>query len=286
MTWAKVDDNLAFHPKVLKAGNEAMGVWVRAMSYSAQQLTDGFIPREIVFAFGAEDVADQLVVSGLWHEASGGYEFNDWCEYQPSAADEKERRSAISRKRSESGRVGAGKRWQNDSKPIANENDLPSPLPYRLPSDLDSKTIAPNPNPNPNPKTPKGVNNAHPSLEGGFNLFWAEWPRLEGKKSAFTAWSKAVKKAQPAVIIAAAKAFADSPYRPEKQFIPYAATWLNGERWTDPLPEAPEAEKPKGPAVPYVPSQQEFKAMLCQKHTGWPANACDRCAEEAGEANG
>ena len=33
--WFKVDDNLALHPKVLGAGNAAMGMWVRAGSWSA-----------------------------------------------------------------------------------------------------------------------------------------------------------------------------------------------------------------------------------------------------------
>lgn len=34
MSWFKVDDHLAFHRKTLAAGNEAMGLWVRAGSWS------------------------------------------------------------------------------------------------------------------------------------------------------------------------------------------------------------------------------------------------------------
>lgn len=84
MTWGKVDDNLAFHPKVIVAGNEAMGLWVRALSWSAQQLTDGVIPMPIIAALHGETASIKLVECGLWHEVDGGYEFNDWTDYQPS----------------------------------------------------------------------------------------------------------------------------------------------------------------------------------------------------------
>lgn len=84
MAWAKVDDNLAFHPKVIYAGNEAMGVWVRSLSWAMQQLTDGFVPEAIVIAFNGQAVARALIEHGLWHEVEGGYQFNDWCEYQPT----------------------------------------------------------------------------------------------------------------------------------------------------------------------------------------------------------
>lgn len=70
-----------------------------------------------------------------------------------------------------------------------------------------------------------------------FDDFWAIWPRKESKKNAQDAWARAIKKERETVIYAAAVAYAESPYRPEKRFVPHAATWLNGERWTDPLPE-------------------------------------------------
>jgi hypothetical protein len=73
-----------------------------------------------------------------------------------------------------------------------------------------------------------------------FDDFWAVWPRKDSKKTAQTAWSRAIKKADPAVIMDAARAYARSPYRPERQFVPYGASWLNAERWNDPLPEPPQ----------------------------------------------
>lgn len=71
-----------------------------------------------------------------------------------------------------------------------------------------------------------------------FDIFWTIWPRKDAKKAAEAAWSKAVKRHPADQIIFAAAAYAQSPNRPEKKFVPHASTWLNGDRWNDPLPEA------------------------------------------------
>lgn len=71
-----------------------------------------------------------------------------------------------------------------------------------------------------------------------FDSFWAIWPKKNAKKDAAAAWAAAVKKAAPEVIVAAARAYVESPYRPALQFIPYGASWLRGERWNDPAPVA------------------------------------------------
>jgi hypothetical protein len=86
--WFKVDDQLATHPKVARAGLAAMGLWVKAGSWSARHLTDGHIPTEMLAVFGARrHHAEALVKAGLWHEDMDGWRFKDWAEYQPSAAD-------------------------------------------------------------------------------------------------------------------------------------------------------------------------------------------------------
>lgn len=77
-----------------------------------------------------------------------------------------------------------------------------------------------------------------------FDIFWTIWPRKDAKKAAHAAWLKAVKRASAEEIIFAAANYAQSPHRPEKQYVPHAATWLNGDRWEDPLPEA------RGPLSP------------------------------------
>lgn len=100
MTWFKVDDNLAFHRKTVKAGNAAMGLWVRAGAWAAQQLSDGFIPEEIAELLGTRQQAAKLVSAELWLEVSGGFSFHKWGERQPKREEiEKERAAGAERKR-------------------------------------------------------------------------------------------------------------------------------------------------------------------------------------------
>lgn len=70
-----------------------------------------------------------------------------------------------------------------------------------------------------------------------FAEFYELYPRKTGRGAARTAWAKAVRSADPNVIIAAVKRYRDDPNLPEKALIPHASTWLSGERWDDdPLP--------------------------------------------------
>lgn len=95
MAWFKVDDALAFNMKAVSAGNIALGLWVRAGSWSCQQLTDGFVPEAMVAALGgSHDEAQALVASGLWHPVPDGFVFHDWDEYQEPSEKVKERRAA------------------------------------------------------------------------------------------------------------------------------------------------------------------------------------------------
>ncbi len=84
MTWGRVDDALAFNPKVIQAGNEAMGVWVRCLSWCSQQLSDGHVPESIVELMQGRAGAEALVAAGLWHETPTGWVFHDWEDYQPT----------------------------------------------------------------------------------------------------------------------------------------------------------------------------------------------------------
>jgi len=69
MPWFKIDDKAHSHPKWLKAGNAALGLFVRAGSYSAQHLTEGIVPGVIAQLYGTPPQAAKLVKVGLWHAA-------------------------------------------------------------------------------------------------------------------------------------------------------------------------------------------------------------------------
>ncbi|MHB9862149.1 hypothetical protein [Streptomyces sp. YIM S03343] len=76
-----------------------------------------------------------------------------------------------------------------------------------------------------------------------FDDFWAAYPKRVGKGTARRAWTAALKRgADPSAIVTAATKHADAWSRAgtERQWIPYPATWLNGERYDDDqLPTSP-----------------------------------------------
>lgn len=137
MTWFKVDDALATHDKVLMAGNAAMGLWVRAGAWSAQHLTDGFVPAHAVKLLGNLGQAKALVESGLWHKVDGGFSFHEWHDYQPTREKvEAERAEARERMRKlRTGGKGSAEVRANTSERSAEVRDPsvrdPRPVPSR-----------------------------------------------------------------------------------------------------------------------------------------------------------
>lgn len=97
MPWFKVDDHFHSHRKIAGAGLSmaARGLWVTAGSWSADQLTDGFVPQPMLRQWGAtRRQARELVDARLWQEVDGGYQFHQWAEHQPPAEQIRRRRDA------------------------------------------------------------------------------------------------------------------------------------------------------------------------------------------------
>lgn len=93
--WFKVDDSFYMHPKVLGLSARAGWLWLRAGCWSAQQMTDGLIPGDIVHVLGgSKKDADELVEAGLWEHVQGDYGFHDWEKYQFTAEEIRARRKA------------------------------------------------------------------------------------------------------------------------------------------------------------------------------------------------
>jgi hypothetical protein len=84
---------------------------------------------------------------------------------------------------------------------------------------------------NTNPKEDQLKNNER--TLGDFERFWDVYPKKTDKGAARRAFATAVKKADPGLIIEKAKAYAEDPNLPEKQFIKYPASWLNAEAWNN-----------------------------------------------------
>lgn len=77
------------------------------------------------------------------------------------------------------------------------------------------------------------VERAPEGYAASFDDFYAAYPRKVAKDAARKAWDKAIRRTPPGRILAGAERFASDPNLPEKQFVPYPATWLNAGSWDD-----------------------------------------------------
>ncbi|WP_181312485.1 hypothetical protein [Nocardioides campestrisoli] len=109
--WFKVDDRLHDHRKARRAGKSAMGLWVLAGSWSAANLTDGFVPASLLPRWGTKADAKRLVDVGLWHDdvqdGEAGWSFHEWLTHQPDARTVRLKQEAESR----GGSYGNHVRW-------------------------------------------------------------------------------------------------------------------------------------------------------------------------------
>lgn len=103
MTWAKLDDSFYDDPKVVAAGNEAAGVYCRALSYCGKHLTDGLVPEAIAgLIAGKRRPITKLLEVGLWDRAEDGYSVCDYLRFNPSKAEVLHKRQV----RAEAGKRG------------------------------------------------------------------------------------------------------------------------------------------------------------------------------------
>ena len=107
MSWFRIDDGFAFHRKAVDAGNSAVGLWVRAGSWSAGAAMGGYVPNAMVVALGTQAQAQALVTTGLWVPAAGGFRFHEWDERNPTAREAK----AAHRNQSLGGKLGNHRKW-------------------------------------------------------------------------------------------------------------------------------------------------------------------------------
>jgi hypothetical protein len=112
LTWLKIDDGFAEHPKIAELADRSFRLHVVAMCYAARNLTDGFINdrslKIIAAIIGTSRVSrnvDELLASGLWLRLGDGFQIKDFLEYNPSAERVKEDRAkARDRQRRHRGR--------------------------------------------------------------------------------------------------------------------------------------------------------------------------------------
>lgn len=110
MAYVKLDDQIAHHPKVLRAGAEAAWLWACAIAYCNRQLTDGHVPAAALATMGAfrtppRKLAATLVAVGLFDLEGDDYRVHDYLSHNPDKATVHQRmrdaaqRTAASRER-------------------------------------------------------------------------------------------------------------------------------------------------------------------------------------------
>lgn len=194
--WFKVDDAFFSNPKTAMLSDGATALWLRSGSWSAQQLTGGFIPTRMVPMFrGSDDSVRELCDVGLWErdDERDGYWFHDWSDYQPDG----EEVDALRRKRSEAGKRGANRRWsrktvdengkngktdgkchgkpmanawQTDGKSMANACPVPVPVPDKkekeeYSSSFSKETTADEYLENGRPEADRQISRQYPNLD-------------------------------------------------------------------------------------------------------------------------
>jgi hypothetical protein len=96
LPWVRLDSGIGQNYKVLALlgdkKHRAFTAYVLGLAYCGQQGSDGYIPKAALPFLHAttKDAADLMAVM-LWHDAPGGYQVNDWTDYQPSDEDAQRR---------------------------------------------------------------------------------------------------------------------------------------------------------------------------------------------------
>jgi hypothetical protein len=109
LSWVRVQSALSRNHKTLallpqKGGDRALNVFIFGLGYCAEQGNNGFIPEGALgLIHGNTKSAELLSDVGMWIPVHGGWDVNDYEEYQPSDEESKQR--------SERARHAAEVRW-------------------------------------------------------------------------------------------------------------------------------------------------------------------------------
>jgi hypothetical protein len=111
VTYLKIDDNLADHPKIVGLSDGAFRLYVAGLCYSQRHLTDGILPLSQVPKLTPnyrKRHVDELTARLLWAPVAGHgwYEIHDYLQWNDS-------RETVAKRRA-NGRANAEKRWRDE----------------------------------------------------------------------------------------------------------------------------------------------------------------------------
>lgn len=189
MAWFRVDDGFANSRQILsiprRYRTQAAGLWVLSGTWSAKELTDGFIPDYLLDELASSPaIAAHLVRAGLWEKAENGYQLIGWAKYQFTKEQITTRRSEEAerkRRAREAKRKPRDQQEQVDVRKVSHADTMRSPHDVRPVSDIPDPT-RPDPSPllltsggevtlvsGPEPprQCPKHINTPNPPACGG-----------------------------------------------------------------------------------------------------------------------
>jgi len=148
--YARIAGKFWRHPKVLGLSDRALALWTRALSFSADQMTDGAVSRALLKTLGQRDTkaADELVAAGLWERVDGGgYVFHDYADHNVTAdAWEKHKQRKAQDQRNSRARRDQKDPASPSLSPVTEQvTDQPVtrlPLDARTPGRQDAKTLS------------------------------------------------------------------------------------------------------------------------------------------------
>jgi hypothetical protein len=148
VAFVKLDDQIAHHPKVLRAGAEAAWLWACAIAYCNRQLTDGHVPTAALSTMGAfrtptKRLAAVLVSVELFEVDGDGYRVHDYLSHNPDRVTVLARmRDASDRKARSRARVPRMSQRDTNETPASSRAHVPTPTPTPTPLTTDTESAS------------------------------------------------------------------------------------------------------------------------------------------------
>lgn len=179
MPWVRLDDRFPSHRKIRLLSDRAFRLYVSALCWSSENLTDGVIPaqelRIVADIRSCKAAAKELVERGLWENTDNGdFLIHDYLDFNPSAEQVRAEREAKTARQA---------RWRANKKGTKKAPATPSQS-----ADVDASTapstdashdapVAPAPYPSPSPVPPTEVQLASPTASADVPMI-GDRPRI------------------------------------------------------------------------------------------------------------
>lgn len=280
MPWLRIDDRMYANRKVLKTSLADKCLWVWAMDYSADQLTDGVLEswevQMLAGMLGIDNwltVAQELVDVQLFEmDERGRYIVHDYLKYNPS------REQVLAEREQNAKRQAEWQAKKREEQPVINSdnngvsNGVSKPVPYPYPypcidnimcanaqeaealeAELDAATVE------------RLREIAEPNgYSAEFEAFWRVYPRRIEKQRAFKAFKARRRDGVKAeALVRAAQNYARqcSAEGRQPRHIKHGASFLSQDRpYEDYINGVPE-ERNTGPPTQYSYSPSELARM-------------------------